>query len=274
MRQPLISCVVPTLNSGATLELTLLSLRKQSPITVNVMIVDSDSQDDTRQIGECYGVPVLFAEPGNLYRAVNVGLRMAQTEWLTYLNSDDWLYPESYWRLIEAGEAAQADVVYGNCDYVDGWGQFLYSFAAAQPDQLLPLFRYGRMGFAQPAAIFRRSVYAELEGFTEDFRYKADADFFIRALQAGKRFVYVSGPAVACFRLHAQQLSNRQAEEIELESRQLFGQAMLQPIWSDKLTLLKWRLTNAPHYLLRILRTSLLAGRLRAPQSLKAYDYH
>jgi glycosyltransferase involved in cell wall biosynthesis len=236
-------------------------------------MVDSGSQDDTLRIAECYGVTVLFAEPGNLYRAVNAGLRRAQTEWLAYLNSDDWLYADSYRQLIEAGETMQADVVYGNCDYVDGWGRFLYSFAAAQPDQLLALFRCARMGFAQPAAIFRRRLYAELQGFAEDFRYKADADFFIRALQAGKRFAHVDGPAVACFRLHAQQLSNRKAEEIELEGRRLFGQSALRPSLSDKLKLLEWRFRNVPHYLLRVLRASLLAKRCRAPQSLETYDH-
>ncbi len=268
-----VHCVVPTLNSVATLEATLLSLTLQEPVQVKITVVDSGSTDDTLRLCEQWNVATAYVESGNIYRAINLGLRDSSAEWLCYLNSDDWLYRGSLARLIEYGELTEADVVYGNCDYVDGWGRFLYSFAAAQPEQLFPLFRCARMGFAQPAAIFRRSVYAELQGFAEDFSYKADADFFIRALQAGKRFAYVDGPAVACFRLHAQQLSNRKAEEIELEGRRLFGQPALQSSLGDKLTLLEWQIRNIPHYLLRVLRTSLLAKRFRAPRSLETYEH-
>jgi glycosyltransferase involved in cell wall biosynthesis len=268
-----IHCVIPTLNSAATLETTLVSLLTQADVQLRLTVADSHSTDATLRLCAERNIQTVFAEPGNMYRAINLGLRDSQTEWLTYLNSDDWLYPDSYRRLMEAGEAAQADLVYGNCDYADGAGRFVYSFAAARPEQLLALFRCRRMGFAQPAAIFRRTLWAELKGFDESYRYKADADFFIRALQAGKRFVYVDGPAIACFRVHASQLSLRNVEEIEQEGQRLFGQAALQPNRRDWLTLLAWRYRNAPHYLLRMLRASLLAQRLRAPQSLETYDH-
>lgn len=273
MEKPAILCVIPTLNSAATLDVTLAALSAQTAITLRCLIVDSGSTDGTLQLCAARHLSALYVAPGNMYRAINLGLREADSPWLTYLNSDDFLYPDSYQRLLEVGETTQADVVYGNCDYVDAAGRFVYSFAAARPEQLLALFCCRRMGFAQPAAIFRRSLFTALNGFDESYRYKADADFFIRALLAGKRFAYVDGPAVACFRLHADQLSLRKAGEIEQEGLRLFGQAALQPNGRDWLKLLAWRFRNVPHYLLRMLRASLLAQRLRAPQSLETYDH-
>ena len=266
----MIRYAVPTLNSAATLETTLLSLRAQRDVALQAIVVDSGSTDRTLQLCQQARVETLYAEAGNLYRAVNTGLRQSQTEWLGYLNSDDWLYPDGVSRLLAKG--ADADVVYGNCDYSDGAGRFVHSFAAAHPAQLLPLFRCGRMGFAQPAAIFRRSLYERLGGFDESYRYKADADFFIRALQAGARFACVDGPAVACFRLHANQLSNRAAPEIAAEGARLFGP--MRARWRDRLVLLNWQRQNLPHYLLRILRASLLARRLRWPRTVEPYDQH
>lgn len=270
---PAISYVIPTLNSAATLEMTLLSLRSQLDANLQITVVDSGSTDDTLAICQRAAVKTLYAEPGNMYRAINAGLQKCQTEWLAYLNSDDWLYRDSLRRLLEIGVTSEADVVYGNCDYCDHSGRFVYSFAAAPPAYLLPLFRTGRMGFAQPAAIFRRSLYERLQGFDVSYKYKADADFFIRALSAGARFVYVEGPAVACFRLHASQFSNRAADDIEAEGQRLFGQSVLSAGWRDRLALRRWQLRNVPHYLIRILRESVLSRRLRLPRAIETYDH-
>jgi len=53
---------------------------------------------------------------------------MLNTEWVTYLNSDDVVYGDAYARLIMLGNEEKADVVYGHYDYVDYFGRFLYSF--------------------------------------------------------------------------------------------------------------------------------------------------
>ena len=115
----MITCAVPTLNSAKTLGATLLSLRSQQPVNVEIVVVDSGSTDRTLEICRHFGVPVLFDDPNNIYRAINKGLNRADSEWLAYLNSDDWIYPGSYANLMALGESAGADIVYGNCDYAD-----------------------------------------------------------------------------------------------------------------------------------------------------------
>ncbi len=271
MNSDSISCVVPTLNSAETLATTLLSLKSQRDVKVEITVADSGSDDGTLEICRHFGVTTIYVEPGNMYRAINAGLAQSQSEWLAYLNSDDWLYPDSLARLIELGDAAEAEVVYGNCDYADWSGRFIYSFAAAKPDQLASLFRLKRMGFAQPAAIFRRSLYQRLGGFDESYRFKADADFFIRALNVGARFGSLAGPPVCCFRVHEQQLSIRRREMIEEEGRRIFGAPGMRLRASDWLTLAQWRWKNLPHYLIRVARASLLSRRLRLPRAIEDY---
>jgi glycosyltransferase involved in cell wall biosynthesis len=273
MNSDSISCVVPTLNGAETLETTLLSLLSQRDVKVEVTIADSGSDDGTLEICRRFDAPAIYVEPGNMYRAINAGLAQSQSEWLAYLNSDDWLYPDSFTRLTELGDAAEADVVYGNCDYADGAGRFVYSFAAAKPNQLSSLFRLQRMGFAQPATIFRRSLYRRLGGFDESYRFKADADFFIRALNAGARFASLAGPPVCCFRVHAGQLSIQKREVIEEEGKRVFGAPGMKPRAGDWLALAQWQWKNLPHYLIRVTRASLLSQRLRLPRTIEDYTH-
>ncbi|MGB7442587.1 MAG: glycosyltransferase [Coleofasciculaceae cyanobacterium] len=266
----MISCVVPTLNSAATLDNTLLSLHSQKDVEVKITVADSGSTDGTLDICKRWNVPTLYVEPGNMYRAINAGLCQSKTEWFAYLNSDDWLYPDSFARLIAKGNSLNSDVVYGNCDYVDNTGRFVYSFAAAKPNQLFSLFKMGILGFAQQSAIFRCNTYQKLNGFNEYYSLSSDADFYSRALKLGISFTFIDGPPVACFRLHTNQLSNTKFEAMELEKKEIYQEFIQNAGIYDWLTLAQWRLRNTPHYLIRMLRESLLSGRLKMSKSMKA----
>ncbi|MGH9800048.1 MAG: glycosyltransferase, partial [Blastocatellia bacterium] len=183
------------------------------------------------------------------------------------------IYTDSFSRLVVHGEASKADVVYGNCDYTDGQGRFVYSLAAAQPAELLPLFRKRCMGFAQQSAIFRRCAYQQLGGFDESFVYRGDGDFYVRGLLAGLKFAHLKGPSVACFRLHQMQFSNRGLSLTEVEADRIFNKPEMKVGLSDQLVFAGWRLKNLPHYLIRIVRESLLSNRLRFPRSIETYTH-
>lgn len=273
MSSPSISCVVPTLNSAATLDATLLSLRSQQNVKLELLVADSGSTDGTLEICRRWDAATIYVPPGSMYRAINAGLRQCRGEWFAYLNSDDLIFPDSFSRLIDCPKQSDAEVAYGNCDYLDEQGRFIYSFAAAEADMLLPLFRQRQMGFAQPAAIFRRQAYEQLNGFDESLLYRADADFFIRALLAGKTFAKLSGPSVASFRLHSKQFSNRGIQQTEIEASRIFGRQELKTRSGDWLKLTAWRLKNLPHYTVRIFRESLLSNRTRLPHSIETYTH-
>ncbi|MGQ0522461.1 MAG: glycosyltransferase [Betaproteobacteria bacterium] len=260
------------MNSARTLEATLLSLRSQKPVDVEIVVVDSGSTDRTLEICRAFEVKVLSARAGNMYHAVNEGLNTAGSEWLAYLNSDDWVYPGGYGRLIELGESLTADIVYGDCDYVDSAGRFLFPFRSAAPQQLRALFRMGVMGIPQPTAIFRRSTFAELGGFDTRFQLVADTDFCWRALDAGKTFAYSDRLPVSCFRVHREQLSFKRRDSMNEESRSLLQRRGVRPGPADWRVFLHWKLRNLPNYLVRVVRASGLSKRLRLPRSIDDYE--
>lgn len=264
-----ISYVVPTLNSASTLDMTLLSLRSQKDVDVNIIVVDSGSKDGTLDICKRWDVKVLYAEPGNMYRAINTGLRECDSEWLAYINSDDWLYPNSLTQMIACANNANSDILYSNCDLTDDCGRFIYSFAPAYPNQLRSLFQKVILGFCQQSTIFRKQVYQQLVGFNEDYSLSADYDFYFRALNYGAVFTYLNSKPVACFRIHPNQLSNIKAKEMQIEVHKICKEIGTYPSIHDWLVVFQWRTKNVPYYIIRLLRQFLLASKVKIANSPK-----
>lgn len=233
------------------------------------IVVDSGSVDGTLDICKRWSVKILYAEPGNIYRAINIGLRECDTEWMTYINSDDWLYANILFPMIDCGHTDEADIVYGNCDFTDICGRFIYSFASAHPAQLDSLFQNKIFGFSQQAAIFRKRIYQQLIGFNEDYWLSADFDFYFRALKNGARFTSFNTAPVACFRIHPSQLSNTKSTEMQTEVEKIVKEVGALPNLYDLLTVLQWRARNTPHYIMRFLRQSLLASKFKITRSIK-----
>lgn len=250
-----IGIAVPTLNAGPTIPWTLLSLRQQVGCEVDVAVVDSGSTDATLPVCASAGVHTLFEPPGNLYRAVNAGLRTLQSDWLSYLNADDVAYSDAYATLVAAGERSGADIVYGDCDHIDWHGRFLFSVRAARPRLLRALYLAGIMPFNQPCAVFRRSLFDRLGGFDDQYRQIADLDFFSRAARTGARFEQVRDFSVVAFRLHPGQFSARERPLFQEEHTRLLSSQNSALRWSDRLARWRWRAANAGQYVVRRIRT-------------------
>lgn len=265
-----ISIVVPTLNSANTLAWTLLSLQSQEGSEVETIVVDSGSTDRTLEICEQFKVKVIYAPPGNMYRAINVGLKTASTTWLGYLNSDDMIYPRSYARLIQFGLAQDASIVYGSCDFIDRENRFLFSYFPGKPHELLAQFRSSQLSFAQSAAIFRSEVFHQLSGFDEQYNLASDFDFFWRALLQEFYFGQLNGPPVACFRISGSQLSQNKAVMIKQVNQ--IQSKYRPPQFQDYFFTFYWRGRNVPQYCLRLLRRYLISGKLFLARTLDPFD--
>ena len=270
MTTPNISVVIPTLNSAWCLGETLQSIFGQDGSAARVLVADSDSTDDTRKLCGQFGIEVVNEPPGNMYRAINAGLRRCNTEWLAYTNADDPWYGDAHRRLLAAGSAEGADIVYGTCDCIDAHGRFLYSFDPPAPHQLGAFFRMAWMPFAQTTVVFRRSLFERLGGFDERYTLCADFDFFLRAHAAGARFGRVGGRPVSRWRLHDSQLSQRHAQAADAQKRESSARAELRATAADRLRILFWRVSNWRNYLERIVRGAQLRGTVSIPRALES----
>jgi len=261
----LLTVVIPTLNSAGTLDQTLSSLCAAGEI--RVIVCDSFSTDGTLDICNRWNVEVVSFPPGNMYAAINQGLRRADTPWLAYVNSDDWVYTSAYRKMLAKAAARSSDIVYGGADYVDGSGRLLFYFRPSPGNAAPGILRAGYQPFCQPATLFRRDVYEALNGFDERYRAASDFDFFCRAALSNRTFSRVITDPVAAFRLHNRQLSVTKPHLDRDERAAMKGRLNIGRSMADRRAAFSWRLSNIPCYAARILRTWQLSGKLRLEKS-------
>lgn len=92
---PVVSVVIPTFNRAHLVGQAIDSALNQTDPHAEVIVVDDGSTDDTKAVVRRYGDRVLYVKTshGGVAHARNVGMRHARGRYLTFLDSDDLLYP-------------------------------------------------------------------------------------------------------------------------------------------------------------------------------------
>jgi len=90
-RQVKVSYVVLTKDSGKTLRATLDTISRQK-LSKEIVVIDTDSKDDTLKIAKEFNVKVFNEPTGNLAKARNLGLDNAKGQYLAFVDSDCILF--------------------------------------------------------------------------------------------------------------------------------------------------------------------------------------
>ncbi|HBK03289.1 MAG TPA: glycosyltransferase, partial [Clostridiales bacterium] len=113
-----ISVIVPVYNVAAYLPQCLESILHQDYRELQVLLIDDGSTDDSGAI--CDGlaardsrIQVIHQKNAGGAAAKNAGLRAARGEYLSFVDSDDYLEPDVYGFLAKTLEESQADAVQG-----------------------------------------------------------------------------------------------------------------------------------------------------------------
>jgi glycosyltransferase involved in cell wall biosynthesis len=182
---PLVSFIVPTFNSQATLARALQSLADQTCRDFEVLIHDGASNDDTLGIARSFAARLpslqIDSRPDRgVYDAINRGVAAARGDWVLVLGSDDRLHAADTLASLEAVlRASTAGIVHG--DVIVTGPSLLGVAVGARYAGAMSLGRLLSGNVCQQAIFYRRSLFAELGDF--DLRYPiwADWDFNLRA---------------------------------------------------------------------------------------------
>lgn len=138
----MISIIVPVYNVEPYLRQCLDSILCQTERNIEVICVDDGSTDASARILDAYAaadsrVQVIHKENSGLVSARKVGLKAAIGEYIGYVDSDDWIEPDMYERLLTALIREGADV--SMCGRFEDTGErcreVRHGFAAATYDK-------------------------------------------------------------------------------------------------------------------------------------------
>jgi len=231
---PLISVVIPTHNMAAYLEEAILSVTEGRFDEVEVLVIDDGSTDDTKAVVDRFTTPgeadydprVTYAyQPnGGKASAVNAALRRARGEYVTILDADDRLAPNSLAVRYAAGRAG-AQVIVGGTEVFE---EEQVSGRRAAPDTSDPralrrrFFLSYKTPFLLNACLISREVVSRTGCFDTRLRRCQDVDYAIRLLQQTEEVAVVNEP-VYRYRKHRQSVPVR----LRFRGQTLFYRALV-----------------------------------------------
>lgn len=122
MNKPFISIIVPFYNVEKYARKCIESLMEQTFRNIEIILVDDGSPDNCGTIIDEYAakdtrIKAIHKQNGGLSSARNAGLDIATADIIGFVDSDDWVEPEMYERMVAAMEKTGSDIVVCNTAY-------------------------------------------------------------------------------------------------------------------------------------------------------------
>ena len=198
MNSPAISVIVPIYNVKDYLQECIDSILAQTFQDIELILVDDASTDGSWELcRKLYAqqplVKLIERDPPSnqgLSRTRNLGLRFARGEYVTFVDSDDYLAPDCLAKLYAAAAARQADVVAAGFCIAQENEEKLVRFTRRPvqlpgPKQRLRLFVERRLGVQAWGKLYRRD-FLQLYGLEfQDIRSEDELFAFLVFWHAG-----------------------------------------------------------------------------------------
>lgn len=197
--KPLVSVIIPCYRQARYLPEAIDSVLAQSHSTVEAIVVNDGSDDDTETVARRYGerIRYVWRPNGGISAARNTGIEHARGAYLKFLDADDYLHPDQIaWQLEDIGASDNTVSFTGVRLFRDGNPEehldHIPPATALLPD-LFKSFDWGSiLGFLFPARLVR-----EVGGFAEGVTHAEDWFFACRIGLLDPRFRV--NPRIGCY---------------------------------------------------------------------------
>ncbi len=215
-----VSIILLTINGGSRLEELMQSIRTQRYNgKMEIIAIDSGSQDNTVEILEKYGAEIFKIKPEEFHHSKtrNLGAQKSKGDILVYLTQDALPVDDCFLiNLLKPLDKETADVVYGrqiaNHDS-NKMDIFFYSYYYPQKRRILKKnhannpkkFYMENIFVSDVCSAIKREVWDSVP-FDNDVPMAEDKDFALKALLAGYKIIYE--PKAAVYHSHNYSLSS------------------------------------------------------------------
>lgn len=185
--QPLVSVIVPTKNSAILLSKCLDSVKNQTYTNIEIILVDNNSTDNTKEIAAKY-TNFVFNQGPERSAQVNFGVTQANGEFVYKIDSDFVLEPEVISQCVtEIQKGFDAIVVHNSPDVRVSWIAKIRKFE-------VDMYKYDITHSS--ARFVKKSVYEKIGGFDPKITAGEDYDFQNKLNRNGFKTGFVKAEAL------------------------------------------------------------------------------
>lgn len=176
-----ISAIIPTYNSEKTIEECIRSLKDQKSMLDEIIVIDSNSSDKTRDIAKRHGCTVHNIK-SNRSQARNIGAKKSRKSIIAFIESDS-VYDKNW-------------SVYVTEEFKKGAVAVIDRRAAYKPKTLISkindeIFNLRYKNYRPFSMwIIKKDLFLELGGFDENLEAGEDVDFGDRLLKANHKIAF------------------------------------------------------------------------------------
>lgn len=201
---PLISVIVPIYNVEPYIDKCINSIINQNYKELEIILVDDGSPDNCGKICDEYAekdlrIKVIHKKNGGLSSARNAGLEIARGEYIGFVDSDDYIEPFMYDKLLEALLDQDCPLAICGTAYVFENGKRIEKTRAGDiivmnfEEALTEMNQYRKFDMGAWSKLYKAELF-------DDIRFpvgKLSEDFFVmyKIFDKAKKIVFISDPA-------------------------------------------------------------------------------
>ena len=185
-----LSIVIPSMNQGATIEDTILSIVNQDYNNYEIIVIDGGSRDETPRVIEKYRdwVDIFVSEiDEGQSEAINKGFRLASGNIHAWINSDDYYLPGAFREAMEIfNRTDKVDVIVGGGTIVNRESEYLKNIDSMVMDRKNLLeWEKGRW-IMQQSCFWTSDIWKKSGGVDESLHLLMDYDLWLRFAELGR----------------------------------------------------------------------------------------
>ncbi|MEM4222010.1 MAG: glycosyltransferase [archaeon] len=181
-----VSVIIPTLNEEKTLEKCLQSIKNQKKKPFEIIVVDGESKDKTREIAKKNGAKVIIEKKKSIAAAKNTGAKISKGDILAFTDADSEV--DSAWIERIEKNFQNKEVVCVGGPVLPKEGNLKDKTLFYLSTNLVPkiLSKFGFYAFQGSNQSFLKSAFLKVGGFSEKLEYLEDNELPNRIKKEGK----------------------------------------------------------------------------------------
>lgn len=174
MEAKTVSVIIPVYNVEQYLARCVDSILCQTYSKLEILLVDDGSPDGSGAICDAYAakdarVRVIHKPNGGLSSARNAGIDASHGDYLSFIDSDDWIHPDTYRHLLDLMERMDASIAcMGNLDVSERTGKITPALCPQKEECITGeelvrrMFRWQGIDCAACDKVFRAELFADI----------------------------------------------------------------------------------------------------------------